>query len=407
MSASPAGKRRKTDPLIDEKTRAKHFVKSDIARDQLHSSSSSTNSKITPSTQPIPIKPKVIQPAASGKRVALNAQQGKSQAVIDRQFRLPDVRTFLSDVGAPGTPPRHASPLSRTALLGTPRASSVTFPVANSPLQSQGHQPIMVTTPPQPSHMYLQSPRMRSQSPHLNLQMQSQPPQLQPNPQLGLIQHHQQPQHNQQLAQHQQLQPTQQLAQQQNLQISGTQVFPTSMVPQNVEYNQEYIERMSPNLANSILNTANSFGYSFPLCSDKPSPAQQQDIVNALHVLGQSGMTNIQLQTQHLQQTAQQSATVAGNQAPTAASNTQLDPRGMSAMADKSAKLQKEEAARAKTEKASKKSKKDKRDVDSARTSSRTKKKPDRLQVSSTEENEESQEEASHKKSKKNKDSRK
>ena len=156
------------------------------------------------------------------------------------------------------------------------------------------------------------------------------------------------------------------------------------MVPQNVEYNKEYIERMSPNLANSILNTANSFGYNFPLCNDKPSPAQQQDIVNALHVLGQSGMTNIQLDIQPPQQAAQQSATVTGNQAPIADTNMQLDPRGMSAMADKSAKIQKEEAARAKSEKASKKSNKDKRDDEATRTSSRSKKKPDRLQVSST-----------------------
>ena len=177
------------------------------------------------------------------------------------------------------------------------------------------------------------------------------------------------------------------------------------MVPQNVEYNKDYIERMSPSLANSILNTANSFGYSFPFCSDKPTPAQQQDIINALHVLGQSGMSNIQLQSQP-QQIGQQSATAAGIQTSTAASNIQLDPRGMSAMADNSAKTQKEEAARAKAEKTSKKSKKVKREDDVTRTSSRTKKKPDRLQVSSTEESEEVQEEASRKKSKKNKNSR-
>ena len=172
------------------------------------------------------------------------------------------------------------------------------------------------------------------------------------------------------------------------------------MVPLNVEYNKEYIERMSPSLANSILSTANSFGYSFPFCNDKPSPAQQQNIINALHVLGQSGMVNIQLDTQPPQQISQQNVTVTETQAPIADTSTQLDPRGMSATADKTAKIQKEEAARAKSEKASKKSKKDKR---------KKSKKPDRSQVSSTEENEDTQEETSHskKKSKKNKDSRK
>ena len=182
------------------------------------------------------------------------------------------------------------------------------------------------------------------------------------------------------------------------------------MVPHNVEYNKEYIERMSPSLANSILNTANSFGYNFPFCNDKPSPAQQQNIINALHVHGQAGMVNIQLDTQPPQQISQQNVTVTETQAAIADANTQLDPRGMSAMADKSAKLQKEEAAKAKSEKASKKSKKEKRDDEATRTSSRPKKKPDRLQVSSTEENEDSKEEEpshSKKKSKKNKDSRK
>ena len=82
----------------------------------------------------------------------------------------------------------------------------------------------------------------------------------------------------------------------------------------------------------------------------------------------------------------------------------QFDAREMSAMADISARQKKEEAARAQAEKTSMQSKRDKID-EATRTSTREKKKPDYLQVSSTEEDD--QPDKKSKKAKKDKANKK
>ena len=145
---------------------------------------------------------------------------------------------------------------------------------------------------------------------------------------------------------------------------------------------------MDPDFSNAILSTADSYGYNFNYFSDRQTPAQQQDIINALHVIGncmspqpsQSNEVNQQPDYIHSQ------AAAAASQAPiTTAMPQQFDAREISAMADNSARLQMEEAARSKAEKLSKKTKRVKPD-EATRTSTREKKKPDYLQVSSTEE---------------------
>ena len=69
--------------------------------------------------------------------------------------------------------------------------------------------------------------------------------------------------------------------------IDGRQVIPASNNPLNVTYNRDFISRIDQSLGNAIFNTANSMGYRFAPLQGFPNEAQQQDLVNALHVLDQ------------------------------------------------------------------------------------------------------------------------
>ena len=82
-------------------------------------------------------------------------------------------------------------------------------------------------------------------------------------------------------------QPPQRANQPLQLMIDGKQVVPASNNPLNVTYNRDFIARIDQSLGNAIFNTANSMGYRFAPLQGFPNEAQQQDLVNALHVLDQ------------------------------------------------------------------------------------------------------------------------
>ena len=90
---------------------------------------------------------------------------------------------------------------------------------------------------------------------------------------------------------------------------------------------------------------------------------------------------------QYPDQSVNQSAATAPQASTSATYPCRFDAREMSTMADNTARLQREEAATVRAEKATKKPKRNKTD-EAIRTSTRERKKPDFLQVSSTDEEE-------------------
>ena len=56
-------------------------------------------------------------------------------------------------------------------------------------------------------------------------------------------------------------------------------------IPQNIEYNREFIKSLDLDLTNAIIYNANQRGFNFSYVRNVPSETQINDVIAALHVL--------------------------------------------------------------------------------------------------------------------------